>query len=375
VSAAVLHGRFGIDRGFEIYDDGWASGDSMQGVVQRDCEAVNASVTRWLDTSSEGPTFLFVHYFEPHRDYVPPSPFKERYQGDPYRGEVAYADHCAGALLGALVNRDLLNDALVIVTSDHGEGLGDHDEVTHGLLTYESTMHVPLIIKPPGSTESSVDDRFVSLVDIAPTVLAAVGLESDEPMEGVDLLADTSDEPRILFGESRLGMSWGATPLAAAYRDPLKYIHGARPELYDVRSDPDETRNLLLERREDAEALATALDQSAVLEAMRAPAGASLDAQTRAMLLALGYVGADDGAAKPVQQFDARDIARAYYRYAGMKGTVAYQGKLDSNERDMALIRAVEREASNLREQLPEVQVLATLVDDARRLLEQAPSP
>jgi arylsulfatase A-like enzyme len=370
VAAAVLHRRFGIARGFQVYDDDWASGGSLQGVVQRGCEEVNASAERWLQASAEGPRFLFVHYFEPHRDYLPPSPFAERFEGDAYRGEVAYADHCAGALLGALAERNLLNDALVIVTSDHGEGLGDHDEVSHGLLTYESTQHVPLLIKGPGSTEGSVDDRFVSLVDITPTVLAAAGLEVEEPMDGIDLLSEVNGGPRTLWAESGLAMEWGATPAAVAYRDPLKYIHGVRPELYDVRADSLETRNLFGGRAQDAEVLAAALRESGVVAAMGAPADGALDAQTREMLLALGYARAEEGAAAAAEPLDAKDIAHAYYRYAGLKGTVAYQSKLSPSERDLRLIRAVEREASRLRDQLPGVRLLATLAADARRLLQ-----
>lgn len=373
VAAAVLHRRFGIARGFQVYDDGWTARGSMQGVVQRSCAEVNASVARWLQASAEGRRFLFVHYFEPHRDYLPPSPFAERFAGDPYRGEVAYADHCAGALLGALAGRNLLNDALVIVTSDHGEGLGDHDEVSHGLLTYESTQHVPLLVKAPRSTGGSVDDRFVSLVDIAPTVLAAIGLDVSEPMDGIDLLSDAKGEPRTLWSESRLAIDWGATPPAVAYQDPLKYIHGVRPELYDIRVDPGETRNLFAARPQDAEVLAAALNESGVIEAMRAPVAGGLDAQTREMLLALGYVRPEKGSAAAAEPLDAKDIAQAYYLYAGLKGTVAYQGKLPPQERDLPLIRAVEREASRLHEQLPGVQELAMLVADARRLLEQAP--
>jgi arylsulfatase A-like enzyme len=369
VAARVLHRRFGIARGFQAYDDGWVSGSSMEGVVQRGCEEVNASVKRWLQASADGPRFLFVHYFEPHRDYAPPSPFAERFEGDPYRGEVAYADHCAGALLWALAKRNLLNDALVIVTADHGEGLGDHDEVTHGLLTYESTQHVPLLIKGPGSTEASVDDRFVSLVDITPTVLAAAGLELGEPMDGIDLLSDVRGGPRTLWAESGQALEWVATPAAVAYRDPLKYIHGAHPELYDVRADSQETRNLFDLRAQDAEVLAAALRESGVVAAMSVQADGALDTQTREMLLALGYVRAEEGAVAPAEPLDAKDIAQPYYMYAGLRGTVVYQGKLAPKERDLPLIRSVEREASRLHEELPGVQMLATLAADARRLL------
>lgn len=373
VAAAVLHSRFGIARGFQVYDDAWASRGSMQGVVQRSCAEVNASAERWLESSTEGPRFLFVHYFEPHRDYLPPPPFAERFEGDPYRGEVAYADHCAGALLGVLAERDLLNDALVIVTSDHGEGLGDHDEVTHGLLTYESTQHVPMLIKSPRSTEASEDDRFVSLVDITPTVLAALGLEADGPIDGIDLLSRGKGEPRTLWAESRLAMEWGATPPAAVYRDPLKYIHGGRPELYDVRADPGETRNLFRERAQEAKGLAAALLEAGVVKAMRASVDGAIDSQTREMLLALGYARSEDEAAVEAEPLDAKDIAHAHYLYAGLKGTVAYQSKLAPNERDLRLIRQVQREASRLRDQLPHVQALVTLEADARRLAKQAP--
>lgn len=368
ISAAVLHSRFGIARGFDRYDDGWIAGGSMQGVMQRSCEEVNASAMGWLDESKESPTFLFVHYFEPHRDYVPPPPFAERFNGDPYRGEIAYADHCAGLLLGHLADLDLLHDALVIVTSDHGEGLGDHDEITHGLLAYESTQLVPLWIKLPRSAEGTVDDRFVSLVDLTPTVLAAVDLEPSEPLDGIDLLSRPSPEPRQLFAESSLAAGWGATPVAAIYEDPLKYIHGVCPELYDVRADPRETENLANSRSADADPMSQVLEDSGFIAGVRTAAG-ELDAQTRDMLLALGYVRDEEGAADSEQPRDAKDIAYAYYRYIGLKGTVAYQGKLPPQQRDLRLIRAVEQEAARLHKELPGVEQFAVVAADARRLL------
>lgn len=351
---------------------GWATGGSMQGVVQRSCPEVNASAVRWLEASSEEPRFLFVHYFEPHRDYLPPSPFAERFDGDPYRGEVAFADDFAGALLGALADRDLLNDALVIVTSDHGEGLGDHDEVTHGLLTYESTQHVPLLIKSPRSTEGEADERFVSLVDITPTVLAAIGLDVDKSLDGIDLLSGAPAPPRTLWAESRLAIEWGARPPAAAYRDPLKYIDGARPELYEVRVDPGETQNLFADRARDAESLAVALRESGVVEGMHVAADGAIDAQTREMLLALGYARTEDQPVADVEPIDAKDIAAAHYLYAGLKGMIAYPGKLPPDERDGRLIRRVAREAARLQVELPHVRELAVLAADAGRLLGQA---
>ena len=370
VSAAVLDSRFGIARGFETYDDTWIRRGPRQGVEQRGCEEVNAAAVRWLDTSGDSPRFVFVHYFEPHRDYLPPSPFKERFEGDPYRGEVAFADHCAGALLGALATRELLHDALVVITSDHGEGLGEHHEVTHGLLAYESTQHIPLLIKPPGSTRASVDERFVSLVDIAPTILSVLGVDAQQPMDGVDLFAEPSEEARVLWAQGRLPGGWSGTPVAAAYRDPFKYIHGLRPELFDLRADLGEERNLVVDRPRDAEALAAALAESGVLNAMQSAPAEALDPRTREMLLALGYASEETPSAAAPPALDPKDFARAYYRYVGLKGTVGVQSRLPREERDAELVRAVEREARRLQEQLPEVEALATVAADARRLLE-----
>ena len=244
--------------------------------------------------------------------------------------------------------------------------------MTHGLLTYESTQHVPLLIKRPGSTEGETDERFVSLVDIAPTVLAAVGLDVDEPLDGIDLLSEAPTQPRTLWAESRLAIEWGARPPAAGYRDPLKYIDGARPELYDVRADPGETLNLFAERAPEAESLAAALLESGVIEGMHAAPDGAIDAQTQEMLLALGYARTEERPAAAVEPIDAKDIAAARYLYAGLKGTIAYQEKLPPDERDVRLIRRVARQASRLQDELPAVSELATLAADAQRLLGQA---
>jgi len=369
VSAQVMHGRYGLSRGFDVYDDKWDDADYAQGVVQRRCDQVNASVKRFLGTAKRQPLFLFVHYFDPHRDYRPPPPFSERFATDPYRGEVAFADHCTGQLLAMLGEHKLLDDAVVVVTSDHGEGLGDHDEITHGFFAYQSTQHVPLLIKLPNTSTDVLDNRFVSLVDIMPTVLRLVGLSVPDGLDGVDLFDKGIRDKRTLFAECGNARQWRAQPIAVAYRDPLKYIHTLRPELYDIRKDPKELNNLMPRHSSRAMPLKARLEAVGIYQAMLAPVP-ELDDGTTKMLSALGYLQSDQ---KPLTsepaRLDPKDIVEPYYRYIGQNGTLLYQRKLAPKERDLKLIAEVASLATAIPKELRHVQVLQKLPQEAEMLI------
>ena len=308
VSAFVLDGRWGIDRGFDHYFDDFNLADfetANLSSVQRSGDVTIAEAVRWLDERPrDGPFFLWLHLYDPHDPYTPPEPFNSQYPGRPYDGEVAYTDSLIGDFRRALEERDLLASSMVILTSDHGEGLGDHGEGQHGFFVYESTIHVSLIVRPPAATtDRRVVDEAVSHVDIFPTVLDAVGLSAPKRVHGQSLLpmilGEDVELDRGVYSESFYPLlHYGWAPLRAFRTDDRKLISAPRPELFDLIADPREMRDLSIEQPGLAEVLENSLaDLRAEIERDAPASGAApdLDAETLAQLQALGYAAGQGG--------------------------------------------------------------------------------
>ncbi|MDH5671988.1 MAG: sulfatase-like hydrolase/transferase [Myxococcales bacterium] len=301
VSAFVLQRQFGLAQGFATYDDVTHRAGARDYMDQRDCAATSEHALGWLRQERERPFFLFVHFFDPHGDYQPPEPFRTRLAGNPYAGEIAFADHCVGRLLASLRELGHYDDTLLILTADHGEGRGDHGEGTHSYFVYQSTVHVPLIIKPPGPARPTVIGQTVSLVDIFPTVLGTTGLSDSARTQGQDLSAWLSGKPPqaprpAAIAECLEPTGFGCTPLFSLVLGSEKLIHGAHPELYDLAEDPHESHNLAAERPRRVAELKQRLS-AALQGAPRQQAGEALQAETIARLRALGYTGANPRAA------------------------------------------------------------------------------
>jgi arylsulfatase A-like enzyme/Tfp pilus assembly protein PilF len=278
VGAFPLTGRFGLDQGFSFFDDHLTGGfEDYLGrrkvpkdrlfFDERRAAQVNEAVLPWLTEHAGVPFFVWVHYFDPHQPFEPAPPYDQLYADDPYDGEIAYADSCLGFLLEHLKRLGVLERTLVVMTADHGEGLGEHGEITHATLAYDSTLHVPLVIRPPqgAAPAGTVVERRVGTVDIVPTVLELLGVELPEELQGrslVPLWRDPAGEPPFAahYAENlspRLTHGWGE--LRVLVDGPLKYIHGPRPELYDLDADPGEVRNLIDELPAEARRLRDAL--------------------------------------------------------------------------------------------------------------------
>ncbi len=174
VGAAVLDRQYGLDRGFGSYDDVKTAGGGLAIAERRARQVTDAALAR--AQSLRPPFVLFVHYFDPHAAYDPPPPFAARYRSEPYVGEIASVDAEIGRLRESLEAKGLLENTVVVVTSDHGEGLGEHGEATHGVFLYQSTLHVPLVIRAPGWPRGHRVAGTVSLADVAPTLLDLAGL-------------------------------------------------------------------------------------------------------------------------------------------------------------------------------------------------------
>jgi arylsulfatase A-like enzyme len=164
VGSFILDSRFGLSRGFDLYyDDFDVSRDQRFDVshIERPAEEVVQKALRWI-SESKARFFAWVHLFEPHDPYSPPEPFKSRFADSPYDGEIAYVDHAIGILLAGLKEKGLLANTHVILIGDHGEGLGEHREFTHGFFVYDSTLHVPLIIRPANRASRFLPETFMN---------------------------------------------------------------------------------------------------------------------------------------------------------------------------------------------------------------------
>jgi arylsulfatase A-like enzyme len=214
---------------------------------------VIADAIRWLTGVEDSPFFLWAHLYDPHRPYAAPEPFASRH--DPYIAELAYADSQIARLLDALQQRHLLDRVIVVVTADHGESLGEHREMDHGIFLYDSVLHVPLIVRAPGLAPGRVAD-LVRITDVMPTILDLVRLPVPA-VDGVSLVdVMRGRRPQLeAYAESLYPQRYGWAALFSLRDDRFKFIDAPQPELYDLQRDPFEQQNIFDQRHELAAAM------------------------------------------------------------------------------------------------------------------------
>ncbi|MEO8360785.1 MAG: sulfatase-like hydrolase/transferase [Vicinamibacteria bacterium] len=302
VSAFVLNSRFGLDRGFDVYDD-QATGIETQSpfkVPDRPGAVTVARAKAWIDAQGASQFFAWVHLYEPHSPYTAPEPFASRYAGHPYAAEVAAADAALGPLLESIMDVGRKQRVLVVFTSDHGEGLGEHQESTHGVFAYESTLRVPLILWSPILPAATVTTP-VRHIDILPTILDALGRSRAAELPGRSLLplaaAGEGAVTSSYFESLSASLNQGWAPLRGLFDGRFKYIDLPLPELYDLDKDPKELRNLVATEPIALDRLRTGLARER--EKDRGSDRGQEDAATLEKLRALGYVAA--GAAAPTK--------------------------------------------------------------------------
>lgn len=300
VSSYMLRSGTGIDRGFEVYDDGvgFETG-RLLGKIQRAGADTLASASDWLAGVTDEPFFLFLHLYEPHAPYEPPPPFAGRY-GNPYDGEVAAADAVVGELIRRLEELGVYEDALVVLLSDHGEGLMDHGEMDHLILIYREVLQVPLIVKLPRSERAG--ERVAAnaqLSDVAPAIYSVLGLEPPAEMAGVDLLGlnevRVGEPPRQIVSESvypRIHFGW--SDLASIVEGDLHFIESPDPELFRLSEDPKERNNVIQEERAAARRFRAVL--SGIDRTLTSPV--EDDPEIRQRLESLGYLSGGARAAE-----------------------------------------------------------------------------
>ena len=300
IASFPLLGRFGLRQGFDVYDDRIEEGKEKRAHLfqERRAEDVNKAALQWLDHRPPGPFFMWVHYFDPHFSYEPPSPFREQYYFHPYDGEIAYADSQIGKLLEALQEQGILDHTLVAITADHGESLGEHNENTHAILIYYGTVQVPLILWSPDYLPAkAVVQDMVRTIDILPTLLDYVGIRAIPEIQGISLRplieGKTQSLNLVAYTETLapyLHFSW--SPLEGVRTNDYSYIKAEPEELYQVTEDPKETQDLSEKDSKKLAQLREILEQEKAHRVNPKPPDATvkLDTETEERLRALGYI-------------------------------------------------------------------------------------
>jgi arylsulfatase A-like enzyme/Flp pilus assembly protein TadD len=303
VGAYVLDGHFGLDQGFEVYDDEVNPAQDAARQTEfseRPADRVSDAALAWLAGASVKPEpfFAWLHYFDPHAPYWPPEAFARRFPDRLYDGEISFTDEQLGRIIGFLEKHALRERTLVVLTADHGESLGEHGEETHALLIYDATVRVPLILSCPAlfASDFAYGAGAVGLVDLFPTLLHLLAIDAETGVDGRDLFADPPGAERALYVESLAPLlHHGWAPLHALRRSGAKLIRAPEMEFFDLASDPGELENRYPEGGTDAARLEREL--SDLLQRWGSPLESldtmsPLDAEERARLEALGYVGA-----------------------------------------------------------------------------------
>lgn len=295
VSGFPLDHMFGFARGFDHYDDdfGRAPGNRFA-LSERSAEATTRAAMEWLSGAGSKPWFAWVHYYDPHAPYAAPSAYAQDGPRGDYLAEVAYVDHWLGELVASARRQD--PDVVVIVTSDHGEGLGEHDEYDHGMLLYQSTVRIPLIFSAPGRFKAHEDPHVARSVDIAPTVLALAGLPVAANSDGIDLQGllngRDADIPPAYSETFFASATYGFAPLRSLRSGAAKRIEGAHARFFDLASDPAEAVPLDAVQAGVPAARLESLLARVPLVPPGKPASGSTDAEAMARLRSLGYLGA-----------------------------------------------------------------------------------
>jgi arylsulfatase A-like enzyme/Flp pilus assembly protein TadD len=256
IGAVILDSKTlapGLDRGFDFYDNfpEHSQTKTRWGRVERRGSDVVQHAETWMTAHLAGSHFIWIHLYDPHDPYEPPPPYSQTYKDRLYDGEIAYADSVLGGFIGYLKKTGRYDNALVVVVGDHGEGLGEHHEDTHGIFLYDSTTHVPLILKAPakppaGGHPDQVVKAQVRTTDILPTVVDWLGIALPPRLDGASLkpyIDGAEEEDRTAFGETDYPLRFGWAPLRSVRAGGFKFIEAPRPELYDLHADPAELSN------------------------------------------------------------------------------------------------------------------------------------
>ncbi len=320
VGSFILDHRFGLNQGFDVYNDLMPADLTVLEKLEaeRSADAVYSAFSEWFGRNAKKqPYFVWIHFYDPHAPYNPPEPYRSKYPNDPYAGEVAYTDAVIGKVLNNLKTQDS-NNQIIAIAGDHGEGLGQHQEATHSLLIYNSTLHVPMIIAAPGLISAGVTFPYLCrTIDLAPTLLDLAGIQNDLKGQGISLkksIEQTKDPEITSASESlypKVNLGW--CELRGIEKDQFHYIDAPHPELYDVIDDPGETKNLITQQTAIAGNLENALNQ--LYQGSSSSAQTSqpeMDSETKERLASLGYVSGSNTATDQSSRIDPKDKMKVW---------------------------------------------------------------
>lgn len=344
VAAWVLDSKWGLAQGFDHYGDKFDLSQYKTvslGTVQKPGDEVMDEALGWLESVRARKFFAWVHLYDPHTPYQPPEPYRSRYPGQPYLGEIAYSDRVVGRLMQWLRGAGLMERTLIVLTADHGESLGEHGEAAHAYFVYDSTTHVPLIVRTPWGDRGRSRTQ-VSSVDLLPTLLDLLG---QPPQEGIDgrslaraILHPAAELDHAAYSESyfpRYHFGW--QHLRRVRDGRYSFVEAPEPELYDLASDPGESRNVYASERGRASELAATLERMAGSGGQAAPERANLDPETLQRLAALGYVGSAVDVDPAAQLADPKQKLGLFVRMGAAKALA----QEDKHEEAIARMREV----------------------------------
>ena len=296
VGASVLKKRFGFNQGFAVYDDEMpknASEPTGGETPERRAAVVIDRAIHWLQSQSGKPFFLWVHVYDPHLPYDPPVPFREKYKGREYEGEIAYTDQEMGRLFRAIAKKSAPENTLTAVLSDHGESFSEHGEYSHGVFVYDSTVRIPFLLSGAGLPAGRRVKQQARTIDLLPTILDLLGGKAPAEVQGVSLkpsFNSTADPAPVSYVESmypRLNMGWAE--LRGIRTNRWKYVRAPKPELYDLAVDPGESNNVIAAHPSEVQKLEADLKSvSGDSEKLETTA---IDQRTTDQLRSLGYLG------------------------------------------------------------------------------------
>jgi arylsulfatase A-like enzyme/Tfp pilus assembly protein PilF len=321
VSSFILDSRFGLDQGFDVYDDDFGAGTGKTYQSERPAKEVFNAFSRWLSGRADHKFFSWIHFFDPHAPYDPPEPFRSAFADNPYDGEIACVDHYIGAIITLLEEKKLLQNTLLVIAGDHGEAFGEHGEFGHQVFCYQENLLVPLIFNAPGRLpEHRLIRQKVSLTDIMPTILDFLQIPRPAVSGGQSLLPAMNNAilpDRDIFVESLFAQeAFGCAPLQGIIQKNLKYIDLPKPELYDLRNDPDERENLI------SRAAASSLKMKKSLKEFNSrfsgnsgQSSRRLTAAEKNTLAALGYITGSVPVAPATARPDPKDKIAGWQKF------------------------------------------------------------
>ncbi|MGB7293983.1 MAG: sulfatase-like hydrolase/transferase [Candidatus Aminicenantales bacterium] len=297
VASFTVDSRFGLDQGFDVYDDRMNEGDAFKPLnAERKADKVYAAFRSWLDSREEGPFFCWVHFFDPHIPYDPPAPYSIDFADSPYDGEIAYMDHYVGQVIAALREKGLFQKTLIVLAGDHGEAFGEKIEMGHGVFLYDGTLRVPMIfLAEDRLPKGAVIMPRVRLIDIVPSVLDLLEIPPPTEVQGQSLLPHISGQKKEDLGSyletyfPRENYGW--SELVGLIEGDWKFIRAPKPELYNLKTDPEEAENVLGREGRRAQEMRSLLEEMiAGSSSGLASSKRELTSEEQEKLRSLGYI-------------------------------------------------------------------------------------